>query len=212
MKRGRREGTGRRRASRNGLVKKFPAAVPLDLYETLKTLAWDILLAIFLGVERDNVGGVSRNVEDLQETILRGQFSLFPAAVRTPFWTSPRSRGLKQIWPVVNGRVLLLFQTSLSAGELPTPWKNAKIIPFKVLNRVAYTAAKAWRPLSLLSTLGKALEAIVAEGLSYAAETFGVLPTNHFGARKGRSAEQALVLLQEHVYNALEGEAGAQSR
>jgi hypothetical protein len=33
-------------------------------------------------------------------------------------------------------------------------------------------------------------------------ETFGVLPTNHFGPRKGRSTEQALVLLQECIYNA----------
>ena len=33
-------------------------------------------------------------------------------------------------------------------------------------------------------------------------ETFGLLPTNHFGARKKRSTEQALVLLQEHIYNA----------
>jgi hypothetical protein len=29
-----------------------------------------------------------------------------------------------------------------------------------------------------------------------------LLPTNHFGARKKRSAEQALLLLQEHIYNA----------
>lgn len=35
-----------------------------------------------------------------------------------------------------------------------------------------------------------------------AVESFGLLPTNHFGARKKRSAEQALLLLQEHIYNA----------
>jgi hypothetical protein len=33
-------------------------------------------------------------------------------------------------------------------------------------------------------------------------ETFGLLPINHFGARKKRSAEQALLLVQEHIYNA----------
>lgn len=33
-------------------------------------------------------------------------------------------------------------------------------------------------------------------------ETYGLLPTNHFGARKQRSAEQALLLLQEHIYTA----------
>jgi ribonuclease HI len=31
-------------------------------------------------------------------------------------------------------------------------------------------------------------------------ETYGLLPTNHFGARKQRSAEQALMVLQEYIY------------
>jgi hypothetical protein len=43
---------------------------------------------------------------------------------------------------------------------------------------------------------------VVAKRISYAVETFSLLPTNHFGARKKRSAEQALLLLQEHIYNA----------
>lgn len=62
--------------------------------------------------------------------------------------------------------------------------------------------AGAWRPISLLSTLGKILEAVVAEGISCAVETYGLLPANHFGARKRRSAEQALMLLQENIYRA----------
>jgi hypothetical protein len=31
--------------------------------------------------------------------------------------------------------------------------------------------------------------------ISHTVETYGLLPTNHFGARKQRSAEQALVFL-----------------
>jgi len=38
--------------------------------------------------------------------------------------------------------------------------------------------------------------------ISYAVETFGLLPANHFGARKRRSTEQALLLLQEQIYKA----------
>jgi hypothetical protein len=71
-------------------------------------------------------------------------------------------------------------------------------------NKDDYSQAKAWRPISLLSTLGKLLEAVVAERISFVVETYGLLPANHFGARKQRSAEQALLLLQERIYTALE--------
>ena len=125
-------------------------------------------------------------------------------------WKAPGDDGLpamvwKQIWPVVKDRVLLLFQTSLEEGSLPIQWRNAKIIPLKKPNKGDYTATKAWRPISLLSTLGKTLESVVAERISHVVETYGLLPTNHFGARKQRSAEQALLLLQEQVYAAWRG-------
>jgi hypothetical protein len=98
-------------------------------------------------------------------------------------------------------RVLLLFQTSLK-DELPAQWRNAKIILLKKLNKGDYTVAKFWKLISLLSTLGKAPESAVAERISPALETCVLLPTNHFGARKKRSVEQAFLLLQEHIYNA----------
>lgn len=108
----------------------------------------------------------------------------------------------KQVWPAVKDRVLQLFRKSLNDGALPTQWKSAKIIPLKKPGKDDYSQARTWRPISLLSTLGKILEAVIAERISYAVETFGLLPTNHFGARKSRSAEQALLLLQEHIHNA----------
>ncbi|KAF5964566.1 reverse transcriptase [Fusarium coicis] len=80
--------------------------------------------------------------------------------------------------------------------------QHARIIPLKKPGKDDYTIAKAWRPISLLATLGKVLESVVAERISHAVETHGLLPTNHFGARKQRSAEQALILLQEHIFSA----------
>ncbi|KAF5255486.1 hypothetical protein FOXYS1_14104, partial [Fusarium oxysporum] len=108
----------------------------------------------------------------------------------------------KQIWPSVKHDVLAIFQASLKEGVIPRQWKHARIIPLKKLGNDDYTIAKAWRPISLLATLGKVLESVVAERISHAVETYGLLPTNHFGARKQRLAEQALILLQEHIFSA----------
>ena len=125
-------------------------------------------------------------------------------------WKAPGDDGLpaivwKETWPVVKHRVLTLFRASLEEGTLPSQWRHAKIIPLKKPGKENYTVAKTWRPISLLATLGKVLESVVAERISHAVETYGLLPTNHFGARKQRSAEQALVLLQEQIYTAWRG-------
>lgn len=108
----------------------------------------------------------------------------------------------KELWPVLGSEIVALFRRSLSTGQVPACWKVAKIIPLKKPGKADYTVAKAYRPISLLSTLGKALEAVVAERVSYLAEKHGLLPQNHFGARKRRSPIQALSTLQEHIYGA----------
>lgn len=111
----------------------------------------------------------------------------------------------KQTWPAVKHRVLAIFRASLEEGTLPNQWRHAKIIPLKKPGKEDYTVAKAWRPISLLATLGKVLESVVAERISHAVETYSLLPTNHFRARKQRSSEQALLLLQEQIYAAWRG-------
>ncbi|XP_044720168.1 endonuclease-reverse transcriptase domain-containing protein [Hirsutella rhossiliensis] len=80
----------------------------------------------------------------------------------------------RQLWPVTKDRIFALFDASLRDGVVPRQWKSAKIVPLKKPHKDDYTVAKAWRPISLLSTL----------------------------ARKRRSAEQALLLLQEQAYKA----------
>jgi len=48
----------------------------------------------------------------------------------------------RQTWPVVKHHILHLFQSSLDKGELPSQWRNAKIIPLKKPGKGDYTKAK----------------------------------------------------------------------
>lgn len=84
-------------------------------------------------------------------------------------WKAPGDDGLpamvwKELWPVVKERVLHLFRLSIKNGELPTQWRSARIIPLKKPDKDNYTVAGAWRPISLLSTLGKILEEDIVRG------------------------------------------------
>lgn len=69
-----------------------------------------------------------------------------------------------------------------------------------------YTIPKAYRPISLLATISKGLETVVARRVSYLAEEHQLLPYNHFGARRKRSCEQAITVLMEKIFEAWRGQ------
>lgn len=108
----------------------------------------------------------------------------------------------QKIWPVIKTSVTALFRASMSQGILPEAWKIAKIIPLRKPQKGDYTNAESFRPISLLPTLSKALESVIARKLSFLVEDYGLLPDNHFGGRKKRSNIDALMILQEKIFQA----------
>jgi hypothetical protein len=79
------------------------------------------------------------------------------------------------------------------------------VITLRKPGKLDYTKPKAFRPISLLPTISKGLEAIIAARLSYIAKEHSLLPKNHFGARPKRSAEQALNVLIERIHEVWRG-------
>ena len=65
-----------------------------------------------------------------------------------------------------------------------------------------YTIGKAYRPIALENTLGKVLESVMADIISYLTETHELLSAQQFGGRPGRSAEDAMMNLSESVHKA----------
>lgn len=111
----------------------------------------------------------------------------------------------REVWPVLQQQICQLFSMSLNHGRLPDQWKIAKIIPLKKGGKDDWTLAKNYRPISLLPTLGKVLEAVIATRITFLAETEGLLPSTHFGARKQRSTIHALSYLVKKIFSAWRG-------
>ena len=124
----------------------------------------------------------------------------------SPF-KAPGSDGLpavvwQELWEVLKEHIVALYRLSLETGKLPQQWKIATIIPLKKGGTRDWTKAQSYRPISLLATLSKGLEAVIAERVAFLAEEYHLLPKSHFGARKARSTTQALTILQENAFQA----------
>ena len=134
--------------------------------------------------------------EEIRQAIFRSNPRKAPGADEITFemW--------RQLLQYVGPWIRWIYQNSLNLGYAPRSWRTAKIVSLKKPGKADYTVPKAYRPISLLPTISKGLEAIIATRLSYLAERYCLLPTNHFGARKQRSCEQALDVLVEKIFEA----------
>lgn len=61
---------------------------------------------------------------------------------------------------------------------------------------------RAWRPIALLNTIGKAIESVTAKRLADTPESNNLLPGAQMGNRKARSTELAAKLLTDAVHKA----------
>ncbi len=94
-----------------------------------------------------------------------------------------------------------IFNKCLDTGFCSTHFRSSITVVFRKPGKPDYTTAKAYRPIALLNTLGKALEFIFAKRITYLAETYRLLPHNYFGARRARSTEHALHHIVKHIYS-----------
>ena len=94
----------------------------------------------------------------------------------------------------------VLFNASMTLGYFPTNWKKAtvKMVPKPGKN---HREAKNWRPISLLSCLGKLYERIITSRLSAYLEQKNLLSIFQSGFRKGRMTSEQLFRLSEDSHS-----------
>ena len=118
--------------------------------------------------------------------------------------TAPGEDGLptlvwKHLWKTLKKLIARIFTASINLGYHPKRWRSARIVVLRKPGKPDYSVPGAYRPISLLNTLGKLLEAVMAKRLSHLAEKHDLLPDTQFGGRSGRTTEQALLVLSNAI-------------
>ena len=71
-----------------------------------------------------------------------------------------------------------LFSSCIVIRYHPKPFKDSIIVVLRKPQKPSYTTVKAYRPITLLNTIGKLLKRIVAGRLPRIAEERGILPAS----------------------------------
>jgi len=108
------------------------------------------------------------------------------------------------LWKWDPERVHRLVSAVICTGHIPEEWKIAKGIVIPKPGKPDYTKAKAYRVISLLSTMSKLVEKVVANSIAKAAEEGLWFHRGQFGGRSHRSAVEAAAVLVQHVVSTWE--------
>jgi len=109
---------------------------------------------------------------------------------------------LKKTLAITQQHFLTLAQASLNLGHFPSAFKKTTTVVLRKPNKPDYTKSNAYCPIALESTIGKVIESIVAELLSYATETHHLIPEEHFSGRPRRTGEEVMIILSERIHAA----------
>ena len=93
----------------------------------------------------------------------------------------------------------IVYSLLINSGHHPKIWKQATGFILKKPSKPNYSLPKAYRVISLLNCLGKVSERILAQRLSYIAETTTLLHPTQLGGRLKKSAIDAALLLHNEV-------------
>jgi ribonuclease HI len=109
---------------------------------------------------------------------------------------------IKKTFDKTHMHLLAMVQASINLGHFPACFKATTTIILRKPQKSDYTKPNAYRPIALENTLGKIIESVVTDLLSYLTETHNLLPANHFGGRPGRTGEDAMAILSEKIHMA----------
>jgi len=112
------------------------------------------------------------------------------------------NRCLKNSSELLVQHLTKLFNLILKKGYIPTKWKMANII-LLLKPKKDKQHPSSYRPISLLSCLGKLLEKIIKQRLMLELERRNILPQHQAGFRPGKSTIYNIVRLERYAQSQL---------
>ena len=98
--------------------------------------------------------------------------------------------------------LVIMVSASLSLHYFPRVWRLAKVLALKKPGKSTYADVRSYRPISLLSHLGKVVERIVNRRLMAQLESRCLLSPYQFGFRAGRQTMSACGRIVRDIYTA----------
>ncbi|KAI0995332.1 hypothetical protein K3495_g12850, partial [Podosphaera aphanis] len=129
--------------------------------------------------------------------------AILSAGNTTPGKDQIPSSVLRLAWPRISVLVQDLFQACLDTGHHPKCFRTAIVAIIGKPNKVDMSSPRSYRPIALLSVLGKGLERLVAKRMSWIAIKYKVLARQQFGALPQRSSTDLTTCLTHDVETAL---------
>ena len=122
---------------------------------------------------------------------------------RSPGTDSITNDMIHQLSPRAESEMLALINRSWSEGAVPSPWRIAEIVAIPKKGK-PLTEPSSYRPISLLSCVGKLAERLVQQRLQHWLEAAGKMNPNQAGFRRGHSTLDQLVRVTQSIFDALE--------
>jgi ribonuclease HI len=98
--------------------------------------------------------------------------------------------------------LLQILNQSFAVGQVPGAWKTGMVVPIPKPQKPK-DLLTSYRPIALLSCLGKTMERVIKNRLEYIVEDRGMLLQSQCGFRKGKSTIDILLQLEHTIRDAL---------
>ena len=129
---------------------------------------------------------------------------LWRQLVATSNTSAPGSSGIgwliiKKAWEHIKEHLCAIYNACLLLGHHPRVWKEAKVVVIPKPDKPDYSLPKAHRPISLLETMSKLLEKVIAKRIQFDLVQHELVPTNQFGGRMHSSCLDAAMTLVHDI-------------